>query len=207
MEWCGAREARIQSRHAGGQRGSSATDTTKPPHAGEAGSYSGAHTSAARGFFFFFCCHRQVPRSPQLPCGTCDRITCSAAAAWLGRKPGGKKSGKRKGKAKAREERIWREKRGRGRGASAPLPRAREQSGERGEKSISTSARATRLAPPALALLPRRGKGTGPPVCCVVLWGGSVSRSLLRHSREGRPSPSWRRAGDHQPRFLFFLFD
>jgi hypothetical protein len=176
------------------------------PTRGRPGATAGPTRQPPVGFFFF-CCHRQVPRSPQLPCGTCDRITCSAAAAWLGRKPGGKKSGKRKGKAKAREERIWREKRGRGRGASAPLPRAREQSGERGEKSISTSARATRLAPPALALLPRRGKGTGPPVCCVVLWGGSVSRSLLRHSREGRPSPSWRRAGAHQPRFLFFLFD
>jgi hypothetical protein len=172
------------------------------PTRGRPGATAGPTRQPPVVFFFFFCCHRQVPRSPQLPCGTCDRITCSAAAAWLGRKPGGKKSGKRKGKAKAREERIWREKRGRGRGASAPLPRAREQSGERGEKSISTSARATRLAPPALALLPRRGKGTGPPVCCGV--GPFLGRFCATAGRAGR-LPAGVALGPTSPGFFFFF--
>jgi hypothetical protein len=203
MEWCGAREARIQSRHAGGQRGSSATDTTKPPHAGEAGSYSGAHTSAAGGFFFFLLSPPSAP-IPATPLRNLWPHHMQRCGCLAGKKTRRKKKRKKKRKSEsARRENMAGEE-GSWERSERPAPaRARAEWGE-GRKVYFHVRAGYTLGTPRLGLASPARQGDGPTG---VLWGGSVSRSLLRHSREGRPSPSWRRAGAHQPRFLFFLFD
>jgi hypothetical protein len=186
MEWCGAREARIQSRHAGGQRGSSATDTTKPPHAGEAGSYSGAHTSAAGVFFFFF--FAVTAKCPDPRNSLAEPVTASHAALRL---PGWEENQaeKKAEKEKEKRKRAKREYGGR-RGVvgeeRAPRSRARASRVGRGEKSLFPRPRGLHAwHPPPWPCFP--GEARGRAHRCAVGW---VRFSVAFAPQQGGPAVS-----------------